>query len=104
MAKDYAKRFYKSKAWRECRVGYITSVDGLCERCLERGVYTPGYIVHHIKHITPNNINDPNITLNWDNLMYVCHDCHNRIHGGEKDALPDGLAFDRQGNLIQVNE
>ena len=80
MAKDYAKRFYKSKAWRECRAGYISSVNGLCERCLERGRYTPGYIVHHIIYLTPDNINDPDITLNHNNLEYLCHECHNREH------------------------
>ena len=78
--KDFAKRFYKSKAWQQCRAAYIKSVGGLCERCLEQGRYTPATLVHHRIEITPNNINDPNITLNWGNLQAVCRDCHAEAH------------------------
>ena len=80
MAHDYARAFYKSSAWQLCRASYIAerqSIDGgLCERCRKE----LGFIVHHKKHITPENINDPEVTLNWDNLEYVCHDCHNKEH------------------------
>ena len=102
MAKDYSKAFYNSKAWQQCRDGYISSVNGLCEECLSKGRYKPGYIVHHIKHITPTNINDPNITLNFDNLQYVCLECHNHIHYGETSATEYGLEFDRDGNIVPV--
>jgi 5-methylcytosine-specific restriction endonuclease McrA len=101
VAKKYAKSFYKSKAWQDCRAGYISSVQGLCERCLSSGRYTPGYIVHHIKYITPSNIGDPDITLNWDNLEYLCHDCHNREHFANEYLVRDDVMFDDDGNLIQ---
>lgn len=42
-----------------------------------------GYIVHHKTEITPDNINDPDITMKMSNLMYLCHDCHNKVHGKE---------------------
>ena len=80
MAKPYAVAFYKSKAWERCRAGYISSVHGLCEDCLARGIYKPGVIVHHIDPITPENIRDPKVTLNWDNLRLVCMDCHAEEH------------------------
>lgn len=102
MAKEYAKAFYKSKAWLDCRAGYISSVDCLCERCLSAGRYVPGYIVHHKQYITPDNINDPNITLNWNNLEYLCHECHNKEHFKSSSALNDGLMFDDDGNLIEI--
>jgi len=78
--KEYAKAFYKSNAWEQCRAAYIKSVGGLCEDCLERGVYRPGVIVHHINHITPENIGNTSITLDWSNLRYVCRDCHAKEH------------------------
>lgn len=78
--KDYAKTFYKSAAWLHCRDGYIKSVGGLCERCLSKGLIVPGYIVHHKCYLTPNNILDPDVSLNWNNLEYLCHDCHNKEH------------------------
>ena len=99
MAKEYAEAFYHSKEWIKCRKAYIKSVHGLCERCGE-----PGYIVHHKKYITPNNINDSNITLNFDNLEYLCLDCHNKEHefNREKRRITAiGTVFDSKGNLIQ---
>lgn len=96
MAKDYAKAFYKSKAWQQCRAGYIKSVHGLCERCGK-----PGYIVHHKTYITPRNINNPDVTLNWDNLEYLCQDCHNKEHFEKYSPVREGFKFDKDGNLVR---
>ena len=82
--KEYAAAFYLSPAWRKCRAAYVKSVGGLCEDCLKRGIYTPGVIVHHRVHITPDNINDESVTLNWDNLELVCRDCHAEAHEQRK--------------------
>ncbi len=77
MAKEYAKNFYNSKAWQSCRASFIAKrimIDGgLCEHCKD----SLGYIVDHKKEITPENINNVNITLNHDNLQYLCLKCHN---------------------------
>lgn len=78
--KEYAKTFYKSVAWKTCRTNYAAYRHNLCEICMKRGVFKPGEIVHHKVHITPDNINDPRITLNWDNLQLVCRDCHAELH------------------------
>ena len=78
--KEWAKAFYKSAAWKHCREDYAASVGGLCERCLQRGVYNPGEIVHHKVWLTRSNISDPNVSLNWDNLELVCRNCHAEIH------------------------
>ena len=78
MAKEFAKVFYNSKTWKKCRASYIAyrqSIDGgLCEECRE----DVGYIVHHKILLTQKNINNPDITLNHDNLKYVCKPCHDR--------------------------
>lgn len=95
MARDFAKAFYNSRAWQVCRKGYVKSKVGLCEDCLKRGIYTPGKVVHHVVHLTPANINDPSITLNWDNLRLVCQDCHAAEHAEEQR-----YRFDEQGNVI----
>lgn len=94
--KLYAKKFYNSGAWKKCRNGYFQSKYGLCERCA-----APGKIVHHKKYITPENINDPNITLNWDNLELVCQDCHNKEHHELHGVTAYGLIFDDNGNLVR---
>jgi 5-methylcytosine-specific restriction endonuclease McrA len=83
---DETKGFYKTSAWLKCRAAYIKSVGGLCERCLKDGKIVPGYIVHHKCYLNATNIQDPSITLNWDNLEYLCHDCHNKEHFKESTA------------------
>lgn len=93
MAHDYAKAFYNSKEWIKCRDAFMESKHYICERCGR-----PAVICHHKKHITPQNINDPDITLNWDNLQALCIDCHNVVHGNSM-ACMDGLSFDSEGNL-----
>jgi 5-methylcytosine-specific restriction endonuclease McrA len=82
--KDYAKQFYTSRAWASCRAAYRRQAGGLCERCYKKGLITPGEIVHHKIHITPENINNPDIVLDWGNLELVCRDCHAEIHGKKK--------------------
>lgn len=79
--KEWAARLYKSKAWQACRDGYLQSVGGLCEPCLERGIWRPAEIVHHIVEITPENIDDPRVALSWSNLQAVCRECHAEKHG-----------------------
>ena len=74
--RDFAKQFYCSQAWKQCRAAYKQYRRGLCERCLAKGIYTPGVIVHHKIHLTPDNIHDPNISLSFDNLQLLCRDCH----------------------------
>lgn len=78
--KDFARQFYTSTAWKDCRTAYKKRAGGLCEVCAAKGLIVPGDIVHHIVHITPMNINDPTITLNPANLQLVCRDCHAEIH------------------------
>jgi len=92
--KPWAQWFYKSKVWERTREAYIAYRHGLCERC-----GAGGKVVHHKIKLTPQNINDPNVTLNWDNLELLCQECHNREHGGASTA--EGLMFDDEGNLIQ---
>lgn len=82
--KDYARRFYSSKAWKETRKAYAKSKGNLCERCLKKGLYVPGVIVHHKVYLKRDNINDPAVSLNWNNLELVCRDCHAQEHDGLK--------------------
>lgn len=104
MAREFAKPFYDSKEWQKCREAYIKyrkAVDGgVCESCGEE----LGYIVHHKVELSPENINDPDITLNFNNLKYDCLKCHNVTHNGAKDCAT-GLVryrFDDQGELIPL--
>lgn len=80
MAREFAKAFYSSKAWQDCRNAYIKSVHYLCEDCLAKGVYSPAKYVHHVEELTPVNIHCPEIATGFDNLRAVCRACHDEAH------------------------
>lgn len=97
----WAASFYKSARWKKCRAAYIKyryQVDGgLCEECKDK----PGYIVHHKKKLTPENITDPEISLSHRNLEYVCKDCHDLFDGhGLVKPLTPRVMFDGNGDPI----
>ena len=102
MAKPYAKPFYDSPAWQACRRSYIAKrvqLDGgLCEACHQR----IGFIVHHKIMIDESNINDVNVTLNQDNLQYVCKFCHDRMenHFIKSKRANIRYVFDEKGQPI----
>ena len=101
---DWAKAFYKSQAWLKCRNSYIRSrvnLDGgICEECKEE----QGYIVHHKVYLTKENVNNPEISLNHDNLMYVCKNCHDQFdgHGVRKHHPRPLVEFDATGMPIRM--
>lgn len=78
--RPFAEHFYSSKAWQKCRASYMKKVGGLCERCLKKGLYTPAVIIHHKVWLGPENINDPSVTMNFDNLEALCRNCHEEEH------------------------
>lgn len=96
MAKDYARSFYDSKAWKNAQAAYMASQNYVCERC-----GNAARIVHHIKYITPANINDVHITLDWANLEALCMDCHNAEHISGEICI-EGTAFNSNGDLIKT--
>lgn len=106
MAKEFARAFYDGMPWRRCRKAYIKiriSVDGgLCEQCHER----LGYMVHHKIPLTPENINDPMISLSHDNLEFECKECHDREEGHfiKQRENRSRCTFDAEGNPVPVIE
>ena len=105
MAKEWYKSFLNSMRWKRCRDSYIKyriSVDGgMCEECGKN----LGYILHHIKHITETNVNNPDIALSHDNLMYVCKDCHDMYEGhgiGGHGKIKPLCIFDENGQPISL--
>ena len=87
------QRFYRSDAWKIARAIKIANVCGVCEECGAVGTE-----VHHIIHLTPQNVSDPNISTNQENLMLLCNECHNKVHGrfeGKRE-----YTFDEDGNLV----
>ena len=84
MSEGRQAEFYNSPEWKQCREAYKKSVGGLCERCKDRGMIVPAKVVHHIVHLNADNLDDPTITLGFNNLMCLCQNCHAEIHGKPK--------------------
>ena len=85
----FAREFYRSWSWIKCARAYKADRGGLCERCLAKGLITPGEEVHHKIHLTPENINNPKISLNFDNLELLCKNCHLEEHRGVRWRADD---------------
>lgn len=102
MAREFAKSFYRSKEWQSTRDYVLKRDNYLCVKCGK-----PAEEVHHIVHLTPENIGDITITMNPDNLASLCKDCHFAEHKADKAAghrkncytLPD-YEFDEFGRPI----
>lgn len=96
IAKEFSRRFYNSSAWVNTSKAYKNHKFGICEKC--GGV---GEEVHHIIPLSPNNINDPLISLSWDNLMLLCRSCHELIEEKAKPTI-DGIVFTEDGQVVEV--
>ena len=75
------ENFYTTWTWRKCRKAFADAKGNICERCLKRGIVEAGskdrpLEVHHKIPLTADNIKDPKVALNWNNLELLCKDCH----------------------------
>ena len=107
MSRDFSTAFYHSKEWERVRTYALMRDRYTCQKCGR-----PAQEVHHIIHLTPENIWDPNIALNPDNLMCLCREDHFRIHEEDKERgkrrangltegdCADGFHFDETGQLV----
>lgn len=71
----------------------------ICERCGE-----PAEIAHHKVYLTAGNLLDPDVSLNPDSLEALCKNCHNEEHFGQGGACAAGIAFDDEGNVIDIGK
>lgn len=94
--KEYAETFYKGQQWKACREIAMKKAGGLCENCLKDGRIKAAVVVHHIIPITPENITNPEITLNLANLQALCTDCHAAIHA---KGQPRRWSVDQAGRI-----
>lgn len=67
----------------------------------------PAEEVHHIEHLNAKNICDTRIALGADNLIALSRDHHVKLHqmedGRKNMDCGDGLMFDENGMLVEVN-
>lgn len=68
--------FYRSKEWRRLRLVALSRDNYLCVWCKEKGILNKADVVHHIVETTE----DWSLRLTLDNLVSLCHGCHNAHH------------------------
>lgn len=94
MAQAWARAFYLGKLWRQQRQHALSRDRYSCQDCGKRAEE-----VHHVIELTPGNIIDYNISLNLNNLVSLCFECHQKRHKGEGDVA-EGYAFDELGQVV----
>jgi 5-methylcytosine-specific restriction endonuclease McrA len=85
--------FYKSDTWKLTREIKTRQSNGRCERC---GAI--GEEVHHIIRLNEANVLDASVSINPENLVLLCKDCHNKEH----QRFHKETIFDSEGNLINT--
>ena len=89
------KRFYDSIAWKRTKQEVIMRERGICQVCGKRGTE-----VHHIIELNDENVDDPNIALNPDNLQLLCTSCHNQMRAEKEGRNPNRVEFTESGDVI----
>lgn len=100
MAQAFSKSFYNSKEWKAVRKSILMRDSFLCRYCKK-----PAEEVHHIIHLTPENIGNPKITMGADNLISLCGNCHKSIHAREQAEhceLLEEITFDSNGMPVKI--
>ena len=80
MAASFAQTLYVSKAWVDLRFRLIMERGPVCQQCGKIMADSSQLVGHHRKPLTPANINDVMVTLNPNNILIICRDCHEREH------------------------
>ncbi|MHC1785445.1 MAG: HNH endonuclease [Christensenellales bacterium] len=95
MAQAFAQSFYKGKLWRQQRQHALHRDAYQCADCGGRAEE-----VHHIVELTAANITDYSVSLDLDNLVCLCFDCHQKRHRGAGD-VDEEFAFDEAGQVVR---
>lgn len=105
----FATKFYHSRSWQNTRAFVWDRAHGMCERCLEAGETKPADVVHHKIPLSPTNMDDPTISLNPENLIALCHDCHTEVHKklgigamNSETVEKPRVRFDDNGNVVKL--
>lgn len=86
MAIDPIHAFYCRKDYLSLAQSCKIKSGGVCARC--GGVFDVDELrPHHIEPLTLENVDDPHVALNPDNIEVLCHACHNAVHARFGNAV-----------------
>lgn len=98
------KFFYNSKEWIQLSDYIRKKYFHICQDCGKPNSKE----VHHVIPVTELNVHDPTITLNPDNLVLLCNECHNKRHNrfirNISPAQRRSIHFDSMGNVVYLTD
>ena len=74
---------YNSQKWKRKRAKILRRDNYQCRECRRYGRMTEATEVHHIKHADEY----PELAFIDDNLVSLCHACHNKQHPEKANAM-----------------
>lgn len=95
---EKSKKFYDSKEWEKARELALKKYYYLCQECLKRKIITPYDVVHHIVPLKESK----ELSLDIDNLLPLCHKCHNKIENSKQERKLNINVIEVQGNAEMV--
>jgi len=72
----WRESFYLSDAWKRKQEVILRKADYKCQICRRYGRIREAKEVHHIRHLDEA----PELALDENNLIALCHSCHNKQH------------------------
>lgn len=101
IAEGRVHEFYVSPEWHHLRSAVLADDKHECQMCKAHGIYTPATTVHHINYLRKR----PDLALSryyigadgeqHRNLISLCHDCHEKIHGYRQKEKPKPVTNER---------
>lgn len=97
---DRLEDFYNSKYWRRLRKEVLDYYKSECQICKSRGFFTKANHVHHVQYVRkhPRYALSKTYTFNgkeYVNLIPLCHNCHEEIHGYRQKKKKEPLTIER---------
>lgn len=92
--------FYVSSWWLRLRADVLREHKGECQHCKDRGYYAKANTVHHVQYVKKH----PGLALSrtyiyegkeMQNLIPLCHNCHEIVHGYRKKKIEKPLTEER---------
>ena len=95
--------FYKWSRWEEVRAEVLCADRYECQRCkLKYHRYRRASTVHHVNHLKARPelslemyYHNPATHQDERNLISLCHDCHEEVHGWRVPGATDPLTVER---------